>query len=34
MLRFMTALMGALLLMQSAFADTVKPEIEIGRAHV
>lgn len=27
MLRFMTALMGALLLMQSAFADTVKPEI-------
>ena len=27
MLRFMTALMGALLLMQSAFADSVKPEI-------
>lgn len=26
MLRFMTALMGALLLMQSAFADTVKPK--------
>ena len=30
MLRFMTALMGALLLMQSAFADTVKPAI-VGR---
>ncbi|EBH9037635.1 TPA: hypothetical protein N2G15_002818 [Salmonella enterica] len=27
MLRFMTALMGALLLMQSAFADTGRPEI-------
>ncbi|HHC4733018.1 TPA: hypothetical protein ACN60T_001411 [Escherichia albertii] len=27
MLRFMTVLMGALLLMQSAFADTARPEI-------
>lgn len=27
MLRFITALMGALLLMQSAFADTTRPEI-------
>lgn len=27
MLRFMTALMGALLLIQSAFADTARPEI-------
>ena len=27
MLRFITALMGAFLLMQSAFADTARPEI-------